>query len=201
MKLFICELRKLVSVRATTVLLVILLAANFALTWFTSRPPAVEIAAREVYPLYLDDPEALREYKKQLEADFFLHLRDEEFEVPSTYIDGADDMSVLNKVEQRADYFANYREETEKIAVNAEKRAQELGYFGYSEDSFYIREQRRLAQVYGDLAHVLDGESEYAYGYDVYFENSRVCLFILIWLMFAVSFIFRNDSVFKHIAK
>lgn len=195
MKLFLCELYKLVSVRATAVLLVILLAANFALTWFTSRPPAVEQAAREVYSLYLEDPEALREYKEQLEADFFLHLRDEEFEIPSTYIDGADDMSVLNKVEQRADYLENFREETKKIAMNAEKRARELGYFGYSEDSFYIREQQRLAQVYGDLDSVLDGESEYAYGYDLYFKNSRVCLFVMIWLMFAVSFIFRNDGV------
>ena len=195
MRLYLSELYKLVSVRANAVLLIILLAANFALTCITAHPPAVEIAARKVYSLYLDDPESLIEYKEQLEADFFLHLRDDEFEVPSTYIDGADDMSVINKVTERAEYIASYREETEKLAANAEKRARELGYFGYSEESFYVREQLELARVYGDLASVLDGEGEYAYGYDAYFESSHVCLFVMIWLMFAVSFIFRNDGV------
>lgn len=195
MKLIMGELRKLCASRAVGVFLIILLSVNFALTVFTSRPLPVEMAAREVYGLYLDDPGALAEYKNQLEADFFEHLRDEEFEVPATFIEGADDMSVLNRVLSRAEYIGNYRAEIKKIADSAERRARDLGYFGYSEDSFYIREQHRLARVYGDLADVLDGEEEYAYGYDVYFENTRVILFVLIWLIFAVSFIFRNDRV------
>lgn len=195
MKLITCELRKLFSVRATAVFLIILLSSNLVLTYFTARPMPVEAAAREVYGLYLNAPEALADYKQQLEADFYEHLRDDDFEVPSTYTDGADDMSVLHRVFERAEYIKNYRTDTENLADSAEKRARDLVYFGYSEDSFYILEQRRLADTYTDLAGVLDSEDEYAYGYDIYFENTRVCLFILVWLLFAVSFIFRNDRV------
>jgi len=195
MKLFFGELRKLCASRAVPVFLIILLSANFALTVFSSRPLPVEKAAREVYDLYLDDPDALEEYQGQLQDDFFEHLRDEEFEVPSTFIEGADDTSVLNRVLSRAEYIENYRTEIMKIADAAERRARDLGYFGYTEESFYIREQNRLSAVYADLADSLDGKNEYAYGYDIYFENTRVFLFILIWLIFAVSFIFRNDRV------
>ena len=195
MRLILSELRKLASARAVSVFLIVLLSANFALTFFTTCPLPVEMAAREVYDQYLSDPEALISYKEQLEADFFEHIREEDFEMPSTFIDGADDMSVLNRVFGRAEYIQNYREEIQKTVDSAERRARDLGYFGYSEDSFYIREQRELARIYGELTSVLDGENEYAYGYDVYFESSHVCLFILIWLLFAVSFIFRNDRV------
>lgn len=195
MKLVFCELRKLCASRAVAVFLLILLALNFALTCFTSRPMSVERAAREVYALYLKDPAELIEYKERLEADFFENLRDDEFELPSTYIEGVDDMAVIHRVLERAEYLRNYRTEIQKIADSAERRASELGYLGYPEDSFYVREQQRLAKVYTDIADVLDGENEYAYGYDVYFGNSRVCLLLMIWLLFAVSFIFRNDIV------
>lgn len=195
MRLLISEIRKAYASRAAAVFLIILLAANFALTYYTSRPLPVEEAAREVYREYLRDPEGIIAYMDQLEADFFEHLRDEEFEPPRTYTDGADDVSVLNRVLSRAEYIASYRAETEKIASAAERRARDLGYLGYSGESFYVREQQRLAEVYSSLASVLDSEDSYAYGYDIYLSDSRVCIFILLYLAFAVSFIFRNDRV------
>lgn len=195
MKLILSELHKLFSSRAVAIFLVILLLVNFSLTYYTSRPLPVEDAAREVYELYLNDPLALTEYKEQLEADFLEHIRDDDFEIPSSYTAGADDMSVLNRVFERAEYIRNFHQNTEKIVTSANRRIQELGYFGYSADSFFIREQNALSRVYTDLSDALNGENEYAYGYDAYFENSTVCLFILLWLLWAVSFIFRNDSI------
>ena len=184
MRLILSELRKLASARAVSVFLIVLLSANFALTFFTTCPLPVEMAAREVYDQYLSDPEALISYKEQLEADFFEHIREEDFEMPSTFIDGADDMSVLNRVFGRAEYIQNYREEIQKTVDSAERRARDLGYFGYSEDSFYIREQRELARIYGELTSVLDGENEYAYGYDVYFVAVMVIVSICATLIF-----------------
>ncbi len=195
MRLFLSEIRKACAARAAAVFLIVLLAANFALTYYTSRPLPVETAAREVYYEYLRDPEGVTAYKDQLEADFFEHLRDEEFEPPRTYTDGADDVSVLNRVLSRAEYIASFRAETEKTASAAERRARDLAYLGYSADSFYILEQQRLSEVYSSLAGVLDSEDGYAYGYDIYLNNSRVCIFIALYLVFAVSFIFRNDRV------
>lgn len=195
MKLVLCELRKLCASRAVSSLLLILLALNFELTYFASRPMPVERAAREVYALYLEDPAGLAEYKERLEADFFEHLRDDEFEVPSTYAEGVDDMSVIHRVLERAEYLRDYRAEMLKIAESAERRASELGYLGYPEESFYVREQQRLAKVYSSLAEALEEENEYAYGYDAYSGNFRVCLFLALWLLFAVSFIFLNDGV------
>ena len=194
MKLISAELRKLFASRSLVFLLV-LLALDFVLTAFLARPLPVEKAAREVYEIYLAEPETLIEYKKQLEENFFEHLRDDLFEMPSTFTEGADDLSVLSRVLDRADYIENYRAEISEIADSAARRAEDLLYFGYSEDSYYVREQRRLRDVYSELADALDGVSEYAYGYDAYLEGGRVCLFITVWLIFSVSFVFRNDRV------
>ncbi|MBR4033599.1 MAG: hypothetical protein IKJ04_02220, partial [Clostridia bacterium] len=101
MRLFVSELRKACAFRAATVILAVLLAANFALTYFASRPLPVEEAAREVWEDHLRDPEGVADYMERLEADFFEHLRDEEFEPPRTYTEGADDISVLKRVLSR----------------------------------------------------------------------------------------------------
>ncbi len=195
MRLLISEIRKACSSRAAAVFLIILLAVNFALTYYTSRPLPVEEAAREVYLEYLRDPEGIIAYMDQLEADFFEHLRDEEFEPPRTYTDGADDVSVLNRVLSRAEYIASYRAETEKIASAAERRARDLGYLGYSAESFQVVKQKRLAEAYSSLAGALDGCDSYAYGYESVLCDARVCIFIALYVIFAVSFVFRNDRV------
>ena len=195
MRLLVSELRKACAFRAAAVILAVLLAANFALTYFTSRPLPVEEAARKVYYEYLRDPEAVIDYMDRLEADFFEHLRDEEFEPPSTYTDGADDISVLNRVLSRAEYISSYRAETEKVAEIAEKRARDLEYLGYSAEGFALREQMRLAEAYSEISDALDGYNSYAYGYDGVLCDPRVCIFIAIYVIFAVSYVFRNDRV------
>ena len=195
MRLLVSELRKACAFRAAAVILAVLLAANFALTYFASRPLPVEEAAREVWTDYLRDPEGVADYMERLEADFFEHLRDEKFEPPRTYTDGADDISVLNRVLSRAEYISSYRAETEKVAEMAEKRARDLGYLGYSAEGFAVREQMRLAEAYYASADALDGYDSYAYGYDVVLCDPRVCIFIAIYVIFAVSYVFRNDRV------
>lgn len=195
MRLLFSELRKACAARAVAVFFALLLAANFALTYISSRPMPVEAAAREVYYEYLRDPEAVISYMEQLEADFFDHRRDEEFEPPRTYTDGADDISVLNRVLSRAEYISSYRSETEKIVSAAERRARELGYLGYSAESFRVIEQVRLAEAYSSVAGALDGYNSYAYGYESVLCDARVCIFIALYVIFAVSYVFRNDRV------
>jgi hypothetical protein len=57
-----------------------------------------------------------------------------------------------------------------------------------------MQAQKQLHTRYTALLTELSLKSEYSFGYDVYLENEIVSVFILLFLTFAVPFIFLHDA-------
>jgi hypothetical protein len=195
MKLYTAEIRKLFSSKILLGLLFALLAVNFALTLYTSQPSPWEPTVREVYAEYLENPDEIDSYYKEL-LNIEKAAGKEEPAFPYTYSGNEkyDDFNILRLVYERSAYFDGYKSSIEKIIKTTETKIADLHNYGYSDHTYTTKSQIYLKTQYETLLKTIDLHNEYARGYDTYLENHIVCAFILLFLTAAVSYIFLIDS-------
>ena len=163
MRLFRAELRKVTSSKIVCVLLIVLLAISFAVTWYTSRPAENEPIVRRVYKQYLEDPEAMTAYREELFklSDLGFEIDPEtlkpiikEVEVPKTYDESGrfDDLQILHGVYERAEYLeSGYKDKISKVIKLTERKIDDMYGFNYTDDSYEIRSQMAVLEKYKEL--------------------------------------------------
>ena len=206
MRLFRAELRKVTSSKIVCILLIVLLAISFGVTWYTSHPVDNEVISRRVYKQYLEDPEGMTAYREELfklnELDFeidpeTLNMTFKEVEIPITYDESGrfDDLHILYGVYKRVEYLeSGYKDKINKLIRLTEQKIDDMYGFNYEDDSFEIRSQKAILEKYESLLTDVDIGTEYSYGYDVYFKNGSVTVFTCLFVLIAAAYVFLNDS-------
>ena len=151
MRLVFAELKKIFTSKIICILLFVLLAANFALTLYTSRPQPYEKTVREVYSQYIENPEPFDEYYKELELLMMLNFREEYPDLPYTYYGSKDhnDFSILRRVYERTGYLdGGHEDQIKKIISMTERKIDDLYGFNYDDDSYEMKSQKALLAQY-----------------------------------------------------
>ena len=189
---------KLLHSRMLCGLLVCLLALNFALVWYTSKPNEIEPYVRKVYnEIYLADPEGTQAYYQEMYDYVQANIRGGEVELPSTYFpdSGFDDYRLLRMVFTYVEEQEKYESKLTDVLNLSKRQLRDLRSYGYSEDHYSIVSRVMLIERYQTLLDAgLPGNS-YTYGYDHYLQTSTTTgIFLLLFLTASVAFVFLNDS-------
>ena len=200
MRLFRAELRKVMSSKIVCILLVVLLTISFVVTLYASRPPEIQFTMRKVYKLYLENPDKIDNYYKELlkltELGFDIETLVEP-DIPKTFDESGkyDDLQVLNGLYRHIEYLGGgYKYEINKIINLTERKIDDMHGFNYDDDSFEVRSQKAILEKYEKLLAENDVGNEYSYGYDVYFKNGSITVFTCLFVLIAAAYIFLNDS-------
>ena len=198
MKLIRAEWHKLLHSRMICGLLLCLLALNFALVWYTSKPNEIEPYVRKVYnEIYLTDPEGTQAYYQEMYDYVQENIRGGEVELPSTYFpdSGFDDYRLLRMVFSYVEEQGEYESKLNSILNLTKRQLRDLRSYGYSEDHYSVVSRVMLIERYRTLLDAgLPGNS-YTYGYDHYLQTGTTTgIFLLLFLTAAVAYIFLNDS-------
>ncbi len=197
MRLVKAELQKVLTSKTIFILFVALLIFNFSLTLYTSRLQPYEKTVREVYNQYVESPQEIDEYYTELKVLASLSFRDENASIPHIYhgTDEHDDLSILSRVYQHADYInGGYESQISKITKLARRKIDDLYGFNYDETSYEIKSQSALLEKYDSLLDFVESDIAYSYGYDIYLKNNTISIFILLFILVNTSYIFLNDK-------
>ena len=196
MKLYRYELKKIVTARWLMILFAVMLLLNGVITGIIARDTPQQAAIRATYELYLQEPQALKDYYDELTQLAALHRGEEGFRLPTTYCEGTvfDDRFILRGVLERAEYVEGHRGAMERIKTLADRRIADLGWLGLSSEDYEIRAQQAVGQRYESLAQVVDRSGEYAYGYDAYLESVWVIFFCLLFTTVVGVYVFRQEK-------
>ena len=197
MRLFIAELKKLSKSKTISIVFLVLLTANSILTIYISRPQPYEETVRNTYNQYIETPEEIDNYYKELEQMSFINFKDDVSNIPYTYYGSSeyDDIAILNRVYERANYINNdCKNEIINIINITERKINDLYSFNYEDDDYEIKSQKAILKKYTSLLNELELSKQYSYGYDIYLKNNTVSVFILLCIIVNASYIFLNDK-------
>lgn len=197
MSIYRFELKKLRSSRILCGLFVSLLVLNFIVTLLSSTPSSDIGAVEKAYGDFLEDPQRVEQYYQELELLLMENIRNPEFSFPYRYSSKYDDHVILSEVFERYDYICGYRENINRIIRLADRRIEDLSEYGLADDSYLIRSQVALRNRYKSLTDEIPSDGSYAYGYDVYLDNRSCLIFIILFLIVAISYLFLNDKQAK----
>lgn len=190
------EIKKVFSSRLILTLFAVLFAANCWLSYTTSKPYVSTEGAVNAYEHILSAPDEAAAYYSDLEEFFIENIRQGELELPSVYDPKAqrDDLSSLSDAYERLDYIQGHEKQIEGIVRTAENRIQDLYMYGYGDNSYEVRQQKKIIEQYSGIQNVLSENSEYAYGYDKYFSQTTPAILIAVVTAVITSYVFLNDS-------
>ncbi len=193
MKIYLSELKKLCASRILIGMFAALLLLNAVCAAVAARPSPAETAAREAYAQYRADPAATDAYYAHLKRLSAEHAREEFHSLPHTFSAEADDLLVLSVMYERVDFLAGYTDWLDRTVKAAENRIPDLRAYGYREDSYEIRAQRRIVWHYENLYDALSPTDAYAHGYDDYLAYPLTAILVALFVTVSVAYIYTGD--------
>ncbi len=199
MKLSGFEFKKVIQSRFITALFFVSIAVCFLVPFISvSINSSIAKPAVRAFSDYSERPEAVSDYYENLES-LALHqmLSGEDVNLPCTYDESCkfDDLAVLNTVFDRIEYLDGHNKQMSEISEKAARRISELLFFGLSPDSYEIRNEQRLSEVYTALKGTVSKDCGYSFGYEVYLNDNTLVFVILIFATVSAAWIFSNDYV------
>lgn len=205
MKLFSYESRKLMGNQFLFGLLVVFLCLNALVLLTVGRDGAFFLTPKEAeafineYSLHPEKMDA--EYQSILEWDESQELRWQEEMMKGNFYWEAESKPSLYAKEGYTDrqYFEwlfdwlnrqnNYRTKLDTVITNADKNIRELESKEVGHDDYAWKYQQRVIDVYSSLKDRILFSNELQHGWDQYFGNETVNVFIALSVLVAASFV------------
>ena len=197
MKLLGFELKKVLRSRFVVTFFLMCLVACFFVPYFSlSSKESVVRPVLKAYSDYMNNQDEVFDYYSELEHLAMKQIiSGEEGTLPYIYDEKGvfDDFAVLQSLFERTKFLESHEQKMSDIADRALRRISELTYFGFTSDSYEIKSEKRIAEIYSEIKGTVSEESGYSYGYDAYLNNMTPVFLTALFTAASAAWIFRND--------